>query len=152
VEVTAIGDSVMLGAANELARVFGAVNMNAAVGRQAAEAIEILRAQKAAGTLGSLVLLHVGNNGPLREGQVDEMMEILSDVPRVLIMNLHVARAWEGPNNAILGAAASKYRNAKLVDWASMSAGHPELFWDDQIHLRPAGATVYAELFASLAR
>lgn len=144
--VTAVGDSVMLAAAEDLRRVLGTVDVDAAAGRQAAEALEVLRTQRTAGTLGSVVVLHIGDNGPLEVGQVDEMMQLLADVPTVLVVTLHVPRPWEAANNAILADVASHYPNAALVDWATASAGRPELFWDDQIHLTQSGATVYADL------
>ncbi len=144
--VTAVGDSVMLAAAEDLRRVLGTVDVDAAVGRQAAEALEVLRTRRMAGTLGSVVVLHIGDNGPLEVGQVDEMMQLLAEVPAVLVVTLHVPRPWEAANNTILADIASRYPNAALVDWAKASAERPELFWDDQTHLTPPGATVYADL------
>ena len=41
-----------------------------------------------------------------------------------------------------------KYKNAVLVDWHNIAADHPEFFYDDGIHLRPEGATAYAQLIA----
>jgi hypothetical protein len=147
--VLAVGDSVMLGAAEALSREIPSIECDASVGRQAADAIEVLRERHAAGTLGSVVLLHIGNNGPLTSAELEQIMELLGDVPTVLIMNLHLPRDWETSNNRVLGDAAGQFRNAVLVDWASASANRPDLFWDEQVHLRPLGAAVYADLVAS---
>jgi hypothetical protein len=146
--VTAIGDSVVLGAAPELARALGPIEVDAAVGRQSAAAIEVLRARKMAGTLAPVVVVHVGNNGALSRSQLDEMMQVLLDFPTVLLVNLHVPRPWEGPNNALLAEAADRYPNVVLVDWAAASASRPELFADDQGHLTRVGAITYADIIA----
>jgi hypothetical protein len=147
--VLAIGDSVMLGAATELKRVLGNIEVDAAISRQVANAIEILRAKKAAGQIGPVVVVHVGNNGTFSVGQFDEIMQLLADVPRVVFTNVKVPRSWEGSNNAVLAEGVSRYPNAVLVDWYAASISHPEYFWDDGIHLRPEGARAYADLIAS---
>jgi hypothetical protein len=144
--ITAVGDSVMLAAAEDLKRDLKAIDIDAAVGRQAAGILDVLRARHAAGTLGAVVLLQVGNNGLIRQAQMDEMMGLLAEVPTVLLMNLHVAQPWEAPNNAMLAAAADRYSNVTLVDWASASHDRPDLFWDDEVHPRPPGAEVYTAL------
>ena len=144
--VTAVGDSVMLGAAEPLE---GAVEnleiMDAAVGLYPMDAIEILRSRSAAGELGDTVIIHVGENGPFSAEEFDEMMDIL-DGRRAVFVNVKVPRTWEAPNNEVLAEGTGQYPNAVLVDWYAASAAHPEYFWDDGIHLRPEGAKVYADL------
>jgi peptidoglycan/LPS O-acetylase OafA/YrhL len=146
--VTAIGDSVMLGSASGLQATIDGIEIDAAISRQASAAIEILRSRVASGALGDVVVVHIGNNGTISAGQFDEMMSLLSGVPRVVVVDVKVPRAWEGPNNAVLTDGVAHYPNAVLVDWNAASRGRPELFWDDGIHLRPEGALVYAQLIA----
>ena len=81
--------------------------------------------------------------------QFDEIMGILKDTRRVVFVNARVPRQWQDPNNTVLADGVKRYPNAVLVDWSSASANHPEYFWDDGIHLRPEGATVYAGLIAA---
>jgi len=148
---TAIGDSVMLGAVNQLVLAFGSLDIDAQVSRQVPEAIGILNARRAAGRLSPVVVVHVGNNGIIRPEQVDGMMQALADVERVVFVNFRVPRNWEGPNNSVLAEKVSQYPNAVLVDWYSATIDRPELFWYDGIHLRPEGAEVYAALIAAAA-
>jgi len=150
--VTAIGDSVMLAAAENLERDFEALEVDAAVGRQASEVIDILRARREAGSLGSVVLVHTGNNGPLAQAEIDTIMEILADVPEVLLMNVHVPQPWQDPNNGLLAQAPERYANAHLIDWAGASVNRPDLFWDDETHLTPSGAAMYASLVSEQLR
>ncbi|MCG8351748.1 MAG: acyltransferase, partial [Chloroflexales bacterium] len=147
--VTAVGDSVMLGAAAALAQVIPNLDLDAAVSRGAAPAIDILRAQRDAGQLGDAVIIHIGNNGPLSAKQFDELMQVVVEAPRVLIVNVKIPRAWEKHNNDILSAGLPRYPNAVLVDWRGASSDRPELFWGDGIHLRPEGARFYTELITA---
>ncbi|MEZ4553670.1 MAG: acyltransferase family protein [Dehalococcoidia bacterium] len=149
VRATALGDSVMLGAAYEMARVLGSVDVDAAVGRQMNTMLGILASRKEAGTLADVVVIQVGNNGPISSEQFDQMMELLAGVPQVLILNVRVPLPWQDPNNGVIAAGVRKYGNATLLDWHGLSAEHPELFWSDNVHLRPEGAAAYVNLIAS---
>jgi hypothetical protein len=139
----------MLGAASELEQDIPDIQIDAAVDRQVSASINILRADRAAGKLGTVVVIHLGNNGTFTAAQFDEIMQILAGAKRVVFVNLKVPRPWEGPNNAVLAAGVKRYPNAVLVDWQVESANHPEYFWGDGIHLRPGGAKVYAGLIAA---
>jgi hypothetical protein len=148
--IVAVGDSVMLGAALELEKRFGSMDIDARVGRQPSAAIDILRSYHAADRLGPIVIVHVGNNGPFSANQIDEIMQLLADVRRVVFVNVTVPRSWEGPNNATLAQKVQQYPNAVLADWYAASHDRPELLYDDGVHLRPEGARVYAVLIATV--
>jgi len=145
--VTAIGDSVMLAAANDLALAISGIEIDAEVGRPVSVAIDILRACRSAGQLGDIVVIHIGNNSPFTSGQFDEMMELLADVSRVVFVNLKVPRGWEGPNNTVLAEGVARYPNAALVDWHAACVDHPQ-FLLDGVHLGSEGAQAYVQLMA----
>jgi peptidoglycan/LPS O-acetylase OafA/YrhL len=149
VRITALGDSVMLGAVDQLASALGNLDIDARIGRQAAEAIGILRARRSNGLLGSVVIVHIGNNGILRADQLEEMMGVLADVRRVVLVNVRVPRRWEGPNNTTIAEQVGRYPNAVLVNWHAASVDRTEWLYEDGIHLRPDGAQVYAALIAA---
>jgi len=144
--VTAIGDSVMLSAASQLQQAIPGIRIDAAVGRQVSTSINILRAHQAAGRLGSVVVVHLGDNGTFTAKQLDEIMQILTGVRRVVFVTVKVPRPWEGPNNTVLADGVKRYPNAVLVDWHTASSNRPEIFWTDGIHLRPEGGQFYAGL------
>jgi peptidoglycan/LPS O-acetylase OafA/YrhL len=149
VHVTAVGDSVMLSAANELAQAVGDIEVDAQVGRQVSAAISLLRAKADAGQLGEAVVIDLGTNGTFSASQFDEIMQVLGGTRRVVFVNLKVPRDWEGLNNAMLAQKVKDYPNAVLVDWHTASINQPQFFWDDGIHLRPEGAQVYAQLIVA---
>lgn len=146
--VTAIGDSVMLGAATDLANAIPNLDLDAKVGLQVSDAIQLLQERRDAGELRQVVVLDIGNNGPMTAQEFDQVMHVIGSGHRVIFLNLRVPRAWEGPNNNILASGVQRYPNASLLDWHAATANHPELFWDDGIHLRPVGSRYYAMLVA----
>lgn len=152
--VTAIGDGVMGGAVLQLAdaitNLTGAVaTIDSAESRQPAEVLGIIETARNDGRLGNHVIIHTGTNGTITPEVFDQLMGALADVPRVVVVNDKVPRPWETRNNEVFAAGVPKYRNAVLVDWHAYGLAHPELFYDDGIHLRPEGATAYAKLVAA---
>ena len=145
--VAMLGDSVMLGAKPALQGTFGASTpVDAVVGRQVAQGIEVLRFWASKGLLPDTVVVHLGNNGTFTDQQFDQIMEILKPVPRVVFVNDKVPRRWQDPNNDVITNGVARYPGqAVLVDWLTLSGPHPEFFYDDGMHLRPDGAAFYAQ-------
>ncbi len=146
IRVTAIGDSVMLGAAHELARQVTGIEVDAAVGRQVFQVIALLEERMQSGRLGEIVLLHIGNNGAFSAKQFDQIMEVAGPDRQVVFLTLKVARPWEAGNNEVITEGAQRYRQALLVDWREALKERPEVLWNDGIHLRPDQADFYVAL------
>ena len=146
--VSAIGDSVMIGAAAALEEEIPVIGIDAAASRQAAAMIDVLTSRRDADELGSVVILHIGNNGSFTSEQFDEVMDVLGESRRVVFVNAKVPREWEGTNNTVIAEGVERHDNAVLADWHQSGIDHPEYFWDDGIHLRPEGAKAYARLIA----
>jgi hypothetical protein len=147
--IAVVGDSVMIGAAAELNRALDSPAFGADVGLQPAGAIEILQKRQSSGRLGEAVVVHTGNNGSFTAEQFEEMMRVLTDVPKVVFVNVKVPRPWEQRNNDMLAEEVQRYPNAMLVDWHAASVDRPALFVEDGIHLQPEGQRVYADLIAA---
>jgi hypothetical protein len=143
--VTAIGDSVMLGAQTVLHRFLGdRLQMDANVSRPFSEGLDIVRQLHDAGQLGDEVVVHLGTNGSIPGDQLDEMLRLLSGVQRVILVNTKVDRPWEGPDNDAIAAAVPRYPNAVLLDWHAMASEHPEFLVQDGVHLSTAGQLYYS--------
>jgi hypothetical protein len=143
--VTAIGDSVMLGAQTSLLRFLGdRLQMDANVSRHFTEGLDVVRQLHDAGQLGDVVVIHLGTNGSIPEDQLDEMLRLLSGVKRVVLVNMRVDRPWEQPDNDAIAAAVPRYPNAVLFDWHSAASQHPEYLVQDGVHLSEAGQAYYS--------
>jgi len=153
-EASAIGDSVMKGAVGTLQQeipTLGVIDVQGSL--QAPAAIGILRQRRAAGQLGNVVVVHIGNNGPFSAEMFDEMMQVLADVDKVLVVNVTVPPGVNDPiavpNDAVLAEGVRRYPNTVLVDWRTVCAEHPEFVEWDGIHLTAQGAQAYADLIAT---
>ncbi len=139
-QVTAVGDSVMLDYQDPLKTAIPGIDVNAAVSRQWADGETVLQQMRAAGQLGSLVIVGLGTNGPITSIDFDNMMAILSGASRVVFVNVHVDRPWQDPNNAVIASGAAQYPHVVVADWATLAAQNPQWFGADGTHLGIDGA------------
>ena len=140
----------MLGAAPALKRLLGTDSyVDAKVGRQFTEGVDIVNWLRAQHRLGQLVIIHLGNNGSVTGGNVTKMLQALSDVPTVLLVNVRVTRDWETAVNDMLASQAGRFPNVHLIDWYDASAGHGDDFYSDGTHLNASGQKLYASVIQS---
>ncbi len=141
------GDSVILGIRFELDTRQHIGLINARVGRQAPELLEVIQHDKA-NMQGATIVLNLGNNNKLTEDQVAAIFTAISDQPKIVVVNTAVPRGWRDENNALIAQYTAQY-GAQLVDWAAISDGHPEYFGPDGVHLVPAGVRAYVDAITS---
>jgi lysophospholipase L1-like esterase len=147
--VTAIGDSVMLGAKGALEAKIPGIHVDAAVSRQFGNGIDIIRQLKESGQLSPVVVIGLGTNGTITDGHMAALQPLLADRQRVIFLNLKVPRSWEAGDNAVIQEWVPKFGNAVLINWNGEGSLHPEYFYEDHIHLNTAGRTRYADLIAA---
>jgi peptidoglycan/LPS O-acetylase OafA/YrhL len=150
--ILAVGDSVMVDARSGLARLLGGgLTLNAAVGRQPEDIIDLLRTYAGRGGLPDYVVLQLGNNGPVYSDDLTQLHEALEGVPHVFLVNVEVPRSWQGEVNSVLSEAAEDWGQAELVDWHAVAASHGGITTDG-IHLTEKGIDLYSRLIASSVR
>jgi hypothetical protein len=144
-----IGDSVLLGASPSY---MGTLTMcgrvDATESRQMSDGPAVVRSHA---PYPSTVIIHLGTNGTVNGADVDAMMHALGAVPTVVLttVQLNGGRSWQGQANGEIRATVGRWPNARLADWEAASAGHPEYFSGDGIHLGPTGAQPYANTLAA---
>jgi peptidoglycan/LPS O-acetylase OafA/YrhL len=139
-----VGDSVILGIRNELSNRRQVGLINAHVGRQAPELIEVLNKDKSR-MAGATVIVNMGNNNRLAESEVVSIFEAIKDQPQIIVINTAVPRSWKDENNSLIERVALNYQNVRIVDWNQISEGHPEYFAPDGVHLVPTGINVFVD-------
>ena len=147
-DVTVFGDSVTLGAADDLKLSIGDYEMVAEVGLHFSSAIDLVKERHDKGTLSRIVIIALGSNGGITDKYFDQMMEQLKEVPQVIFVNNKVPRQWESGNNDVFASGAGRYKNVTLVDWYKTSIDHPDYFKEDGFHLTLKGREVYSQLIA----
>lgn len=136
------GDSVILGIRNVLAKYERIELINARVGRQIGELIEVAQTDQQF-VSDSPVVLNLGNNNRLQESEVISLFEIVRNQPKIVVVNTAVPRSWKEENNQIIRNVVARYPNAVLIDWDQISQNHPEYFATDGVHLNPPGVNAY---------
>jgi hypothetical protein len=136
------GDSIILGIRASLDAQKPISVMNARIGRQAPELLEVMQSDKTE-VGNSPIIFNLGNNGVLNRDDVQAIFELVQDQPQVIVVNTAVSRPWRDGNNALVAEVAQQYSTVTLIDWNSISMGHPEYFAPDGIHLAPTGVAIY---------
>jgi len=137
------GDSVILGIRFELETRSHISLINARVGRQVSELIDVMMNDKL-NMSGSTVVFNLGNNNKLTEAQVAAVFEEVRNQPKIIVVNTAVPRGWRDENNLLIAQYAQRF-GAVLIDWNAISTGHPEYFAPDGVHLVPAGVRAYVD-------
>ncbi|MEY4348626.1 MAG: hypothetical protein RIS43_1045 [Actinomycetota bacterium] len=143
-KVYVFGDSVVLSAKNGFQKGFDLAGFDAKVGRQAPDLRTVIREYAAKSAGDHDVIFDIGVNGTLQPKHLRVILQFLKHVPRVVIINTSVPRVWQDNNNALIAEWAAKYpKSVRVADWLTASAGHPEYFVKDGIHLTQKGVKAY---------
>lgn len=140
----AVGDSVMLGAAPQLAEM--GILVDAQVSRQMRDVVPVMQMLRDQDRFGNAVVVHLGTNGAVGAETLEAFMDTLTNVPKVVVMTVRAQRNWIPGNNERIRALTDR-PNVILVDWevlAEECSGN--CFYADGIHLRPDGREYYAML------
>ena len=140
----AIGDSVMIGAARQLAR--RGIEVDARCARNPREGIDVLRERKRRGRLPEIVIFGLGTNIAVDNGDIRRALRVLG--PRRTLMLVTPFRQWRPFYTRPMLRAARRYRGrTKLIDWARR-ANRNQRAWiaGDGTHVLPTGARAYARI------
>lgn len=146
--ITLIGDSILYDVAPFFKNHYPEAVIDYRVGRQMKEIPEVIKQLEGSGQLGEYVIIQLGTNGPFVKTDLINVINSL-DHKKVYLVNCRVPRAWEFTVNHTLEEVVTSIPNTVLIDWYSASAGHPEYFSNDGVHLSRAGGETYANLIAA---
>lgn len=144
--VIGIGDSVMLGATPELYKKFPKGYFDAKVSRTAWILNGILKDLKNRNMFSNPIILNLGANGDCSEECKKQIMETCQDRE---VFWVNVTNDIDVNVNSKLEGFSKKYSNLHIVDWNSISKGHPEYFIHDGIHLTESGRIAYTDAIYS---
>jgi hypothetical protein len=134
-----LGDSTMYFSVPELAAL--GLEADARGCRTFDAGLELLAARNQAGTLPPLIVFALGANGGAARWQLDTA--VFAAGPN-RVVGLVTPRNDPGAAQRMREAAARFPRRVILMDWVAFSAGHPEWFGDDGLHVGAAGAQRFA--------
>jgi len=151
--ISVFGDSVLLGAAEEITATLAGndVSVDAHENVSLLGSLGTLEAARPA--IGDVVVLDLGYNDGADlaswRDRIDRAMAILDGVPKVIWIAQRDFAAGRAEMNAELAAAAQRYPNLEVADWNTVVAANPGFVYGDGIHLTPAGQAGMADLVRS---
>ncbi len=144
-QIYAIGDSVMLAAADEVLATFPGIVIDASVSRRMSDAPALIQALIDADALRPILLLGLGTNGPVDEVTLDEISNLLPAGTELVLVNAQAPRGWIPGVNALLASYAQQYRNVELANWFDAIQPRLDVLSRDKIHAGgPIGGNIYA--------
>lgn len=145
--ITAIGDSVMLGAAGALPDEIDGITVDAKESRQVRAAKEIAADMKKNGTLGDTVIIALGTNGTFNQATGQALLdEIGHDRHIYWVLTYGKDLSWMQDVNATINDLAENNSNVRLIDWPAAATANPDWLYGDGIHLNPTGQKGYAKM------
>lgn len=143
--VSAIGDSLLLSAAPEMQKIFPKINIDAEVGRQFIDSEPIFEKMAKDKKLSDVIIVVLGTNGSFTSKDVSQIMSF-TDGKEVFFVNTMVQRPWQKSVNDELSKTQETYKNAHIIDWKNYSLEKYEWFDVDDVHLTPVGAENFSLL------
>ncbi len=140
--ITFVGDSVMLGAMDSLYKFFPNAYVDAAISRTAWVANGIIKNIKAKGMLGDAVVFNLGANG---DCPISCKQEILRTIGNRKVFFITATNDQDVHVNDTMRSLSSTFDNVYVIDWEASSKGHKEYFTADQIHLVEEGKSAYTK-------
>jgi hypothetical protein len=134
----AVGDSVMLGAADRLAR--AGFEVDARGCRQMSAGLDVLDQRRRSGTLPRVVIVALGTNWVITRADVRRALRIVG--PRRLLVLVTPRELGGGSSSdaTVVRTAGRRHpRRIAVADWVRVSAGHSSWFAGDGIHLGSGG-------------
>ncbi len=152
----AVGDSVMDGCAADLKSALdNRVRVDAAVARQIDQTIaELGHIRYHGGGLPKVVIVQVGNNGPLYGSTYTPYLTLLRHalrgVPDVIVVNDRNATWWEQGSNKAINDWLKDWPQAHLADWYHHS--NFNMLYPDHLHPYPWACKTYARVIRDALR
>lgn len=118
-------------------------SVDAQVGRQFDAAEPILR--QAGDGVPANVVVELGTNGTISPADCKAVVRTAGRMRRVFLVTSRVPRTWEHPNLATIADCNQTFARprVRVINWYGRSAGHPEWFAADEVHLSADGQRAF---------
>ena len=146
-KVTAIGDSVMADASQDIQEIMPHAYVDAEVGRQGSATPAVIKDLKAKGQLQKNVILNLGTNGTMDSQTINDILTAIGKDHQVYWITPHVpTRDWEQTVCDQIKQAAKQNANVHVIDWNQAANGHAEWFAQDKVHMNEQGNAYFTRL------
>jgi len=146
-KVTAIGDSVMADASQDIQEIMPHAYVDAEVGRQGSATPAVIKDLKAKGQLQKNVILNLGTNGAMDSQTINDILTAIGKDLQVFWFTPNVPKCdWEQTVCDQIKQAAKQNANVHVIDWNQAANGHAEWFAQDKVHMNEQGNAYFTRL------
>ena len=144
--VTAIGDSVMLGAKDEMEKSMKGIMVEASESRQIWSGKDVAEELAAKGKLGNTVILALGTNGTFKKSTARELLDYFGADRTIYWVTAYGSKlSWQDQVNETIEEVGAEYDNVHILHWDEVGPQHADWFYKDGLHLNGAGRKGYAQ-------
>ena len=140
--IVGVGDSVLLGVADELQERFPNGYFDGKISRTIVGGKEVLQKLKNQGKLSDTLILVLANNGDYSDKKNRDLMDLVEDRE---IYWVNAVGADDPKFNERFKEFASNYPNIHIVEWDEAAKNHPEYFYADGVHIKGSGIKAYVD-------
>lgn len=115
-------------------------------------AVEAIEHAVATGVAGEVVIVHVGTNGPLDAGAIDQIVGVTPSEAVLWLMTIRTPFGNQDAENIAIREAAARWapsRDVRVLDWWALAESTPGLIDRDGVHLTEAGRLAMRDLIGS---
>lgn len=141
-----IGDSVLLGASRYITKVLPNAVIDAKVGRQATEILDIIEKHLQDVSTSDAIIIHVGTNGYVKREILERIVSRIGPDKKVYFLTVNAPVPWKDKVNENI-KNMQKYPNVRIIEWDKYR--EEDLFVTDRVHLSKKGIVKYASLIKS---
>lgn len=147
--ITAIGDSVMLGASDQLSQLLPNCYVDAKESRQVWDGLDVVNQLEEQNQLGDTVVIALGTNGTFDQETGQALLDRLGEDRSIYWVTAYGSSlSWQSEVNTLIRTLVHTNEQVTLIDWAAIAPQHPEWFYSDGLHLTPEGRSGYAAFLA----
>lgn len=145
-KVFMIGDSVLLGASHYITRIIPNAVIDAKVGRQATEILDIIDKHPEKVSVSDAIIVHIGTNGYIRKDVLEKIVSKIGPDKKIYFLTVNAPVPWKEKVNENI-KNMQKFPNVRIIEWDKYK--EDDLFVTDKVHLSKKGIIKYASLIKS---
>lgn len=142
-----VGDSITESVKPLLKKEFKNITVDSKVGRQMAEAKDILKEQADNKSYGEAVVIALGTNGPFKNTLLKTYIEMFPKDTPIALVNTYHNKKWEKEVNETIKKVSEGYEQVHLIDWNKNAK--KEYLTGDGVHLNAKGQKAYTKFVTS---
>lgn len=145
IDITFIGDSIMLSASDKMKDEFKNAIIDAKVSRQAWDLPKVLENLKEKNNIKDIVIIHLGSNYKINKQKFKANLLSLES-KKIFLINCVIPDPWEEQVNTTIKEIAEEMENVEMIDWYAVAKNKKDLFYKDATHPNEEGVKEYINL------